>query len=145
MKEDLLENVAEGHIYTVRTIVISALFGGLLAGGIMIYQNFKTFGEHKKASVTILITITFLVALIATSLLPVLEKIPNIFYTILITLATSVLAKKYQGNLIEHHLSTGGKIFSTGRAVVICIISILIVVAFLLGAYFMQDAAIGNL
>jgi hypothetical protein len=145
MKEDLLENITEGHIYTVRTIVISSLFGGLFAGGFMIYQNFKTLGEHKKASATILITIIALAALTATALLPALEKIPNIFYTIFITLATSLLAKKYQGSLIEHHVSTGGKIFSTGRAVVICIISILIVATFFLGAYFLQDAAIGNL
>lgn len=145
MEEDLLEEVTEEQIYTVRTIVISSLFGGFLAASFMLYQNFKTLDAHKKANVTILITILTLIGLGATSFIPVLEEIPDIYYTILITLAVSLVTKKYQGHLIERHLSTGGKIFSTGRALLICAISILLIGLFFGGIYFLQDAAIGNL
>jgi hypothetical protein len=145
MKEDLLEDVTEGQIYTTRTIVLSALFGGLPAASFMLYQNFKVFEEHKKASAIILITILTLGGITATSFIPALEKIPDIFYAILITIAVSLLTKKYQGNLINRHISTGGKIYSTGRALLICLISVLLVAALFSGVYFLQDAATGNL
>jgi len=146
MEKDLLENITipEGEIYTSGTIVVSSFFGGLLASSFMIYRNFKTFGEHKKAGATILLTILTLVGIVATAFIPALDKIPGIIYTLFITLATSALTKKYQGTLIEKHKAAGGKIYSTGRAVLICVISILLIVGFLLGAFFLQDAAITN-
>jgi len=145
MTEDILENIPEGTVYTTRTIIISTFFGGLLAGGYMVYHNFKTFGEHKKAVVAIVLTIITLLAFIATGFFPALDRIPPIFYTIFITLAVSLLTKRYQGSLVAKHISNNGKIYSTGRAVAVCVISIIVIAAFLLGAYLLQDAAAGNL
>jgi hypothetical protein len=142
MQEDLLENVTEGQIYTTRAIVVSSFFGGLLAGSFMMYQNFKTFGEHKKAIATIVIAILTLLVIFATSFIPVLDSIPSIIYSIAITLIVSFLTKKYQDKLIDQHINTGGKIYSTGRAVLICVISILIIAAIILGAYYLQDASL---
>lgn len=144
MKEDLIEDIAEGKVYTTRIIVISTFFGSVLAGGFMIYQNFKTFGEHKKAGATILLTIAITLALMGTAFVPALDKIPGFFFTILITLIISLLTKRYQSRLIEKHINNEGKIYSSGRAVLICIISILLIAAFILGVFFLQDAAINE-
>jgi uncharacterized membrane protein YoaK (UPF0700 family) len=139
MKEDLLENVSEDSIYSVKAIVLSTFFGGLLAGGFMMYQNFKTFGEHKKASLTIVFVILTFIALIATAFLPALEKIPNILYNIIITLTVSFLVKKHQEALVTKHINAGGKTFTTGRVILICVLSIILVIAFFLGVFFLQD------
>jgi hypothetical protein len=145
MKEDLLDNIPEVQLYTTRTIVISSLFGGLPAGSFMIYQNFKSFGDHKKARATILISVLVMLSIMATVFIPFLEKIPGIFYTILTTLSVSLLTKKYQGNLIATHINAEGKIHSGARAVLICLISFLLIAAILFGAFLLQDAAINNL
>ena len=144
MSEDLLENIAEGEVYTVRTIVISTVFGGLLGGSYMIYQNFKKFGEPKKAIATLIISIFTLLGIIATAFSPQLEKIPGLVYTVVIGVAVSILTKKYQGELIEKHIAANGKIYSSGRAVVISIISILLILAFAMGIFLLQDAIVSN-
>ena len=145
MKEDLLENIPDKAIFTTRIIVISTLFGGFIAGSYMIYQNFKIFNDQKKAVATIIICIIVMLGILATTFVPVLEQIPGLVYTLLITLATSLLTQKYQGDLILKHIQADGKIQSAGRAVLICFITLLIMAAFIFGAYFLQDAAVSDL
>jgi hypothetical protein len=68
------------------------------------------------------------------------DKVPNILYSLFITLATSFFAKKYQGYLVGMHIGAGGKLYETGRAVAVCIISILILVALVLIPFFLSSA-----
>jgi hypothetical protein len=142
MKEDLIDSIPETPVYTTRTIVISSFFGGVPAGCYMIYQNFKSFGDHKKAVATILLSIVVMIALISTAFIPAFDNIPGLVFTILTTLIISLLTSKYQGDLIKKHIEADGKIYSGGRALVICLISILIFVAFALGAFFLMDFTI---
>ncbi|HMI79031.1 MAG TPA: hypothetical protein VK484_09555 [Ferruginibacter sp.] len=142
MKEDLLENISDTQVYTTRTIVISTFFGGLIAGSYMIYQNFKAFGDQRKAGTTIVITVLVMLLLIASTFVPVLEQIPGIIYGIVITMVVSLLTQKYQADLILKHIKADGKIHTGGRAVLICVVALLIMAAFIFGAYFLQDAAI---
>ena len=145
IQEDLLENIAEGQIYTIRTIVISTLFGGLLAGSFMIYRNFIKLGDLKKARITILITIVTFLGIIATIFIPALDGIPNLIYAVIIAIAASVLAKKYQGDLIDKHIAANGKLHSSGRAFLICILSMIFTIAFFSGVLALQYAAMNNL
>ena len=142
MKEDLLENIPDRQVYSTRTIVISTFFGGLIAGSYMIYQNFKVFGDQRKASTTIVITVLIMILLVISTFVPVLEQIPGIIYSIVITMVASLLTQKHQSDLIVKHINAEGKIHTTGRAVLICVIALLIMAAFVFGAYFLQDAAI---
>jgi uncharacterized membrane protein len=142
MQKDLLEeNITQGKIFTVKTIVLSAFFGGLLAAGFMLYQNFKTFGDNKKATLAIIGTILVVIALAVTASIPALEKIPNFVYSLVITLIASGVVKIFQETSIDAHIIAGGKLHTTGRAVVVCIITIAIMIVFILGAYLLQDAA----
>ena len=144
MEEDKLEVVFEGSVYTQKTIVISAFFGGLFASGYMLYKNFKTFGDDKKAGQTILLSIIGFVFILASGFIPVFEKIPGFFFSVLFTMITSLLTRKFQGDLISKHLNREGRIYSTGNAVAVCLVNILIIVAFLLGVFLLQDIAIKN-
>ncbi len=145
MENDLLEKVSEGTVYTSKTIVVSSFFGGILASSYMLYHNFKIFGEHKKASLTILLSICLIVAVIATAFSPALSKIPGFLFSIFITVLTSFITNKFQLRLISNHIATQGKIFETGKAVAVCIIGILAYLALALGAFYLQDSMVGNL
>lgn len=142
MEKDLLEHIPERPVYTIRMIVICTFIGGLPAGGYMIYQNFKTFGDMGKARATIILIIAGMLLLFGTAFVPALENVPGLVFTILLTLAVSLLTQKFQSDLIFKHIQSDGKIYSSGRAILICVISILILAAFALGAFYMQDAGI---
>ena len=145
IQDDLLGNIAEGQVYTIRTIVISTIFGGVLAGSFMIYRNFIKFGDLKKARLTILITIVTFIAIFAVVLIPALDQIPNLVYAVVIAIAASVLAKRYQGPLIEQHIAANGKLHSSGRAFLICIVSVVITIAFSSAFLALQYAAMNNI
>ena len=140
MTEDLLDTIPERPVYTIRTIVISSLFGGILSATYMIHQNYKALGENKKAGITILLGIVFMALTIATAFIPVLENMPGILFTLITTIIISFLAEKYQGKLISKHIEAEGRIHTTGRAVLVCVIAILIIAALIVGAYFLGDA-----
>jgi hypothetical protein len=72
MENDLLEKIVEGKVYSIKTIIMSSFFAGIIASGFMLYKNFKTFGEQRKANLTIVFSIIILLALIATIFIPAL-------------------------------------------------------------------------
>ncbi len=145
MKEDLLDNLPEYKIYTTKTIILSSFFGGVLVSGYMLYKNFKSFGEQKKAKITIIVTGLILIAIFATLFVPILDNIPNLVYSFVVTIITVAVTKTHQDSLITKHINEDGKTYSAGRAVLICVISIMLVLSIILGIYFLQDAAVGNL
>jgi predicted Na+-dependent transporter len=142
MENDLLEKIPDGNVYSSKKIVVSSFFGGLIASGYMLYHNFKTFGDDRKAKLTILISIVALIFMLGSSFVPALDKVPSILYSLFATLATSFFAKKYQADLTSKHLDAGGKLYETGRAVAVCIISILTLVALVLIPFLLQDKII---
>jgi hypothetical protein len=145
MENDLLEKVSEGTIYTSKTIVVSSFFGGVLASSYMLYHNFKNFGEHRKASLTIILTIIIFIAVTATAFSPTLSKIPGLLFSIFITILTSFITNKFQLSLISEHIASQGKTFETGKAVAVCIIGILVYLALALGAFYLQESMVANL
>lgn len=116
MTPDILENISTGRAYTTKMIVVSSFFGGFYIGGFMMYQNFKKFGEHKKAAATVVITVVALTALVATAMLPAMDRVPGVVYSLFLTLGISLLSNRFQGDLIQQHVSNGGKLHSSGRA-----------------------------
>jgi hypothetical protein len=144
MEKDILEKLPEGNVYSTKSIVICSFFGGLIASGYMLHHNFKTFGDDRKAKLTILVSIILLIFVLGSAFVPALDKVPNILYSLFITIATSFFSKKHQGDLVSMHLSAGGKLYETGRAVAVCIISILILVALFIVPLLLQELLINN-
>ena len=52
-----LNKIPFGKVYTTKMIVVSSFFGGILAAGYMMYQNFIIFGEARKAGLTLVFTL----------------------------------------------------------------------------------------
>lgn len=141
MEKDLLDNIEQeqGKVYSIKTIVFSAFFAGILASGFMIYKNYKTFGDIKKANRSLFCTILLLILIISTMFVPALEKVPGFFYSILLTLGTSIFVNRFQRDLVNNHVSKGGRLYETGNVVAVCIVSILIIVGLILVPFFLQD------
>ena len=129
MQEDILENQVTGSVYSIKTIVISAFFGGVIASGYMLYQNFKALGEPAKARKTVFIVVGIIVALMATFFIPALINTPPILYSIFLTFATSLAAKKTQEDKLRLFIKNGGQYFPPGRSVIVCILSFLALMA----------------
>lgn len=92
MENDILEKIPEGNVYSTKTIVVCSFFGGLIASGYMLYHIFKTFGDDKKAKMSILVSIILFTFMFGSAFVPALDKVPNILYALFATLATSFFA-----------------------------------------------------
>ncbi len=142
MENDILEKLPEGSVFSIKTIIVSSFFGGILASSYMLYQNFKTLGEDKKARMTILISTVAFLFMISISYIPFFDKAPNILYSIFFTVSTSYFANKYQRSLVINHQQGGGKIYESGRSVLICIISLAIIASMVLIPFYLQDTVL---
>lgn len=141
MEQDLLERQVTGKIYSIRTIVVSSLFGGFLASSYMLYRNFIMLEEKSNAKRTIVITIAVLIFLMFTTYIPALDKIPGILYSFFLTIATSFIAKKVQEDKLITFVNEGGEHYSTGHSVLVCILSFIALIAITAGLYLITQFA----
>jgi tetratricopeptide (TPR) repeat protein len=106
-------------------------FGGPLAGGYMIYRNYKIFGEHHKARMAMVVC-----ALITLTLVQVVLRLDGIIIdipTYLLPAINSSVAywflHKYQESKIKAHKAGGGKTAGWGITVVISLVGAFLTVA----------------
>lgn len=140
MESSILDPTTGNRIYSVSSIRIASFIGGPLAGAYLIAANFKQLGEGNKVAKTWLWSIVIFTAVMTISFfLP--DSIPNIVYNLIFFLIVSFFVQKYQAEKIEAHVNSGGLTYKTYRAVLIAILSLLILVAFILGMYALADFA----
>jgi predicted neutral ceramidase superfamily lipid hydrolase len=140
MEQTLLDPGLTNKIYSVRSIRIATFIGGPLVAAYLMAANFKQFGEEHKVTRTWLWSILIFIALIIISFfLP--DSIPNIVYNLVYLLIASFFVQKYQAEKIDSHINSGGLTYKTYRAVLIAIVSMIIMVAILLGCYAISDLA----
>ncbi|HEY0429640.1 MAG TPA: hypothetical protein VGC76_17800 [Pyrinomonadaceae bacterium] len=141
-KEIILENRIKPHkIYADKAISVGTFLGGPLVGGFLAAENFRAFGERAK------IWRTWAFAVIATIMLfggaffiPQLVKIPNMVFPVIIAWITFFLVRYAQGEKIDTHIRTGGKIYSWWRVVGISLLGAIITITLLFGvAVFERD------
>lgn len=108
----------KSKVYSEQSIAAGAFIGGPLAGAYLLGYNFKVFGEQRKFIVTWVISSVYLILLlISIFTLPFLEKIPNFYFTAVLTGAFYVAAQFYQAENIKTHLSEEGELHSWLRAI----------------------------
>lgn len=143
MEKDLLEDIEvieNGKVYSTKAIVISSFFAGLLASGYMLYKNYKTFGQVRNANLTMLFSVILFFGILGTGYIPALDKIPWVVYSILYTLGTSIFATKFQGDLISKHVAKAGSYFENGNIILVCLISVLILLAVIFVPFYLITA-----
>ena len=108
----------------------------------MLYKNFRAFNENSKAKITIAVTAVLFIFLIGSAFVPALNDIPGIFYSLAITFLIAWAAGKYQKENVSLSLSRGHREYSAGNVVLICILSLVITVAFFLVPYLLSDLSV---
>ncbi len=142
MQENLLITPPTGKVYSTKMIVIGSFFGGVLAGSYMMYRNFKTLGEERKANLTVVFTLISLVFIGLSVFIPALDKAPTFFYSLLFTLITAFITQKYLTKPLNEFMEGGGGKYSRGKVFLICIIATAVIVSIMIGAFLMQDVLV---
>ena len=130
--------------YSQRAISITTYFGGPLAAGILIRENYKNLGKDKQGINALIIGIvsTFLIfaGLFA---IPenIIEKVPNAFIPLIYTGIIYLIVEKIQGKELKSHKENNGEFQSAWKAAGIGAFSLVLIaaVAFIAGDFFKTE------
>ncbi|WP_121353723.1 hypothetical protein [Flavisolibacter nicotianae] len=143
MQESLFPSTVTQKLYNERAILIGTFVGGPLAGGYLLARNFAALNQPGRAGKTWMATIGVLLLLIASSFIPLADKIPPVVYGFALGWTAHFVARKYQGSNLALHRENGGQFYSTWRAVFTGVVSLLLLVGFVLGLFYLQDQLAG--
>jgi len=131
--------VTERKIYKGQTLWVGALFGGTLAAGYIIAENFKAFNRPDYAKRTWLFTaLATIIFFAGTFLISEYTKIPNILLPFIYTGIAAFVIHHYQGKQIRAHIKSGGQVHKWGRVVMIGLIGLAVTFISVAGAIFIK-------
>jgi hypothetical protein len=146
MTENFYTEQVDTKLYNGQSILIATLFGGPLAGGYLISENFRYLGEPEKAKQTWIFAILGLSVLLAIlgfvqgSRIP--SRIPWYVLPLGYTALTYLPMRWLQGARIKSHKMQGGHIHKGDRVFVICFVgAVATMVGLLIATILMQVAA----
>ena len=136
------EKKSVSPLYKTSGIGVATFFGSTLAGGFLMYLNYKRLGLYDKATKCIVISIFATIAIFGVVyLIPEDIKVPNIAFTIPQVIAMVQIAKSQQESLINEHISAGGTMSSNWKAFGISVLIMLAIIALVTGAVFATTTA----
>ena len=122
-------------IYNARHVRLGTFLGGPLIGGYFIAENYKVFGEYKKAKTTWIYTIAAtIIRFSSIFLIPETAHMPNYIIPIAYCWIAYYLVEHFQGDQINAYAATGQVFFGWGRVVLIGIIGLAITIALMFTA-----------
>jgi peptidoglycan/LPS O-acetylase OafA/YrhL len=114
-------------VYRNNAIWVAAFFGGPLAAGYIMAENFKAFNEPQKAKITWIITVVATILIFACVIaIPDDVKFPNHLIPLIYTVIAYALMQSLQGKSIKNYISSGGHFFGWGRTICVGLISLAI-------------------
>lgn len=133
-------------LYSTTSIGTATFWGGPLAAGYMIGENFKALGEPSKGRNALIIgIISTIVLFVGIFSLPdnLVDKIPRLLIPIVYTGIVWAIVESTQGELLKQHKEKENAFYSGWRTIGIGLISMLILLIGLFGfAYFGIDQEI---
>lgn len=119
-------------VFTPKHIFLATFFGGPLATGYMLANNYKALGQNEYVKHCWIATALFYTLLITVLLLiPEDTKMPNFIIPLLYSWGARWLAEKLQGNLLEEYLTEGGLLYRWKRILVVTLLSFLATLVFI--------------
>lgn len=122
-------------VFTIKAILWGTFFGGPLVTGILMFKNFKTFGEDYAAQRSLIISIILTAALLITIyFIPEtsLTKIPGFFIPVVYTGIVHLILKNTQKSQIDEFLKKGGQRASNWTTFGYSILGILLIIIFII-------------
>jgi hypothetical protein len=117
ISQHILPETPEFKLHDNKNIIIGTFLGGPLAGAFLMSENFKNLNQQHFVVKTWAIAIAGLLVLIASAYIPIIEKIPNIFFSFLSIMIVSFFVNKYQADYMQEHVTQKGLFYSRWRAV----------------------------
>jgi len=120
-------------LYSQRAISITTFFGGPLAAGILIRENYKSLDKNKQGNIALVIGIVTSILLFGgLFLMPeeVNEKIPNSIIPLIYTAIIYMIVEKIQGKELRAHIENEGEFYSAWKASGVGALSLVIIVGF---------------
>lgn len=109
------QNTASISLYQLSAVALATFFGTVLAGGYIMYINFKNLGLEKKAKNSLIYSFIATILILGISML-IPDEVPNMAIIVPQLLAMSHIAKTQQAAMIEEHINSGGMMFSNWKA-----------------------------
>ena len=101
--------IPQEKIYTKRALLVSTLLTGPIVGGYMLAENFKAFGERRRAKWSLIISILgTLLLFIATISIPFLERLPPIVFSAAFAWTIYFTVQHYLSKKMSAHFQAGG-------------------------------------
>lgn len=130
--------------FSSKHISFGTYLGGPLAGAYMIGQNFKSLDKNKESRYSIYLGILIsIIVFVLLFLIPenILDKIPNVLFPAIYTVACYFIARHFFGNLIEKNNNNEDKFHSWWRAIIISLISFLILMSVVFAVVFSETSS----
>lgn len=114
------------RFYKLSGIGLATFFGSPIAGGYLISRNYKVVGRDAEAKKAIIYSVLGTLAMFAViTFIESFFTLPNTTYSVPQVMAVYLLARQYQGELLETHKTNNGQFFSNWRAFGISLVVIL--------------------
>ncbi|MCT4639405.1 MAG: hypothetical protein N4A72_17000 [Bacteroidales bacterium] len=133
--------------FSEKQIYVATFFGGPIPSGILLYKNFKQLGDDKKAIWSLILTFIFTIALIYGIVkIPeeILDRIPNIAFTVLYTGVVYLIYNKYFARNINTQITDSNNKVSNWSVFGITVIGLIINVAILFTIAFSEPVFPGE-
>ena len=123
-------------LYSNKAISIATFFGGPLAAGVLMRQNFKNLGNDLYANHSLAIGILSTIVLFGSLVIipeHINEKIPNALFPAIYTAIIYFVVESLIGEKLKNHKEAGGEFYSGWKAAGIGFVSSLIIIASFIG------------
>ncbi|MDX5396485.1 MAG: hypothetical protein LPK21_09820 [Hymenobacteraceae bacterium] len=126
--------------YSQRAIAIATYFGGPLAAGVLIRQNFINLGNAeygKRALIVGIVSTVLLFAGIFSIPDHIIEKVPNFLIPAIYTFLIYLVVERLQGPLLKSHKQANGSFYSGWKAAGVGSICMVVLLGVIFGYAFM--------
>jgi len=132
-------------LHPVRGVVWAAIWGSLIAAGIVMAINYARMGSTTAARMTLFIAVIATLALIALIFaIPEAMNIPDVVFIVPQLFAVYAIAKGLQGERIRHHAASGGTVASAWPSIGIGFLCLPLVFGALVGVGFLLEPSYGT-
>jgi len=127
METEVTTSVPDIKIYPYSQFYGTAFLGGPLAGGYLVAENYKAFGQPDKVRKTWIVTISsMLVLCVVGYLLRNVTSFPNLIVPVAYSSAGGALMRYLQGKQIDAHKANGGPTYHWTRAFVAGLVGLIV-------------------
>jgi hypothetical protein len=124
-------------IFSRLAILVSTFLAGPMAGGYMMAENFKAFGERRRAMWSLIISILGTVLLTTVvNLIPFVDKVPPVAFSAAAFVVIHQMINYYLAERMEAHFQAGGEKAGIGKIILVCVIAGILTVGLAVVGYF---------